>query len=106
MRSLPSRQDRHGQVQVGPGSGCRGHSAQLTAHVCGALHTLRPDTHPQRRVGPSRLPWVARWARRPEHPAPLGVWPALRWKLAVTPYFHMVILTLKRYVFFLLSYLA
>ena len=44
---------------------------------------------------------MAGWDRRPEDLAPLGTWPALHWTLAITPYSHMVILTFKRYIFFL-----
>lgn len=45
-----SREDRHGEVQVGPGAGGGGDGAQLPAHVRGAVHALRFDPHSQRRV--------------------------------------------------------
>lgn len=40
-------QDTQGQVQMGAGSAHHGHSTRITADICGALHTLWPDAHPQ-----------------------------------------------------------
>ena len=36
-------QDTQSQVQTGAGSAHHGHSTRITAHICGALHTLWPD---------------------------------------------------------------
>lgn len=88
-----SRQDRHGQVQVGPGSGCCGHGAQLAAHVCGALGTLFGLTPPSM-AGRSQAPLGGRVGLQAGAPCA---------DTCCYPYFHMVILTLKRYVSFLLE---
>lgn len=54
----PCREDRHGQVQVGPGPGCRGDGAQLPAHVGGAVHAVWTDAHAQWRVGALAFPYT------------------------------------------------
>ena len=55
-------QGTEGQVQMGAGSGHHGHSTQITAHICGALHTLWPDAHPQQLWG-FPLPCGDHWAK-------------------------------------------
>lgn len=44
------REDRHGEVQVGSGAGCRGNGPQLSAHVGWPVHALRTHADAQRRV--------------------------------------------------------
>ena len=55
-------QDTQSQVQIGAGSAHHGHSTRITAHICGALHTLWPDAHPQQWWG-FPLPCGDHWAR-------------------------------------------